>query len=59
MLDIFKALIAAAEKYVGAVEAAKLSRKEAGKSYTHDNIQLEGCMKDGRKFFLELTIEDE
>lgn len=58
MLGIFKALIAASEKYVGIVEAAKLTRREDGKSYTHDGIQIEGCMKSGRKFCLELTVED-
>lgn len=57
MITIFKALIAAAEEYIGDVETASLRKREAGKTYTHDGITIHGTM-GGRKFTLELDLED-
>lgn len=59
MLVIFKALMAAAEEYIGDVEAASLRKREPGKAYTHDGVTIHGTMEDGRRFTLELEVEDE
>lgn len=59
MVTIFKAMIAMAEDYLGTIETASLHKHEHGKSYTHDSIQIDGVADGGRKFSLELTMEDE
>lgn len=58
MITIFKALIAAAEGYIGDVETASLRKMEPGKAYTHDGVTIHGTMENGRKFTLELEVED-
>ena len=58
MITIFKALIAAVEKYIGSVDEASLREKKPGRSYTKDGIEISGIAKNGRKFRLELTVED-
>lgn len=58
MLAIFKALMAAAEEYIGDVETASLCKMEPGKAYTYDKITIRGTMEDGRKFALEMEVDD-
>lgn len=58
MLVIFKALMAAAEEYIGDVEMALLSKREPGKAFTHDGVTIRGTMEDGRKFALEMEVDD-
>lgn len=58
MVTIFKKMVEMAEDYIGTVEEASLKKHEPGKSYTHDSIQIEGLTEDGRKYCLELTMED-
>jgi hypothetical protein len=59
VLTIFKALLASAGEYIGDVETASLRKREPGKAYTHDGVTIHGTMEDGRRFTLELEVEDE
>ena len=58
MITIYKAMMALAEDYVGNIRTASLSAKEEGKPYTDDGIKISGMTEDGRRFCLELTLED-
>jgi hypothetical protein len=59
VVTILKALISAAEDYIGDVETVKLEKREKDKLYTHDRIIICGVSdSDGRQFELKLELED-
>ena len=58
MVTILKALMATAEKYIGKIHTAELARKEPEKSYTSDEITINGFMEDGRPYRLHLKVGD-
>ena len=58
MVTILKALIATAEEYIGEIHTAELERKEPEKSYTSDEITINGFMEDGRPYRLHLKVGD-
>ena len=58
MVMILKALMATAEGYIGKIHTAELERKEPEKSYTSDEITINGFMEDGRPYRLHLEVGD-
>lgn len=58
MVTILKALMSTAEEYIGDIHTEKLERKELGKSYTADEITINGFMEDGRPYMLHLKVGD-
>lgn len=58
MVTILKAMMATAEEYVGKIHTAELERKEPEKSYTSDEITINGFMEDGRPYRLHLKVGD-
>lgn len=59
MITIHQAMIALVQDYVGEIDTASLQKKEPGKSYTSDSIRIEGTATSGRRFCMELTLEDD
>lgn len=59
MITIHQAMIALVQDYVGEIDQASLKRKEPGKPYTSDSIRIEGTATSGRRFCMELTLEDD
>lgn len=57
MVNILKALIFLTEKYIGTVDTVEMKRKEPGRDYTHDSIQICGKIAE-RGFELELRLDD-
>lgn len=58
MLVIFKALMAAAEEYIGEVEEASLEKGIPGVTYSNDRVLISGSMENGNTFELILTVEE-
>ena len=58
MTKIFKALMETAETQIGKIHTAELERKEPEKSYTSDEITVNGFMEDGRTYRLNLKVGD-
>lgn len=58
VIDIYKAMIWLAEEFVGQIDTASLKKYEPGKSYTGDEIRISGVIENGRKYRLELTLEN-
>lgn len=58
MTKIFKALMETAETQIGKIHTAELERKEPEKSYTSDEITVNGFMEDGRPYRLHLKVGD-
>ena len=58
MVVILKAMMACVEDHVGSISEVKLNRKEPDKTYTSDEIIIKGTMEDGKKFRMELAVDD-
>lgn len=58
MVTILKVLMATTEEYIGKIHTAELERKEPDKSYTADEITINGFMEDGRPYKLHLKVGD-
>lgn len=58
MTKIFKALMETAETQIGKIHTAELERREPEKSYTSDEITINGFMEDGRPYRLHLKVGD-
>jgi hypothetical protein len=59
VITIHQAMIALVQDYVGEIDTASLQKKEPGKSYTSDSIKIKGTTTSGRRFCMELTLEDD
>lgn len=57
MVNVLKAMLVLAEKYIGYVDTVCLSRKEPDKAYTHDSIRICGKINQ-RGYELELRLDD-
>lgn len=58
MTKIFKALMETTEAHIGKIHTMKLARKEPGKSYTDDEIVINGFMESGQPYTLRLEVGD-
>lgn len=58
MTYLLKLLIAVSDKYIGRVSDAEMHCKRQGIDYSRDAISVEGVTAEGRKYRLELTLED-
>ena len=58
MVTILKELMATAEECIGKIHTVELERKEPEKSYTSDEITINGFMEDGRSYRLNLKVGD-
>ena len=57
MLNVLKAMLVLAEKYIGSVDTVDLKRREPGREYTHDCIRI--CGRIGERCYeLELRLDD-
>lgn len=57
MVNVLKAMLVLAEKYIGYVDTVSLSRKEPNREYTHDSIRICGKINQ-RGYELELRLDD-